>query len=437
MRLLSAAALAILAASAVLAPKVHGRRVPASLDAALYDVDPRARIERGRRDASLGAELSGYEQLWNENPGDLEALRGRFRLGLKLGAIAFAQPGVADLVRLQVDDYLKWRDRVDPDGTLLQDTLADWVDLRLRHEYFYAKTSAAIFLAARGAERGAARIRGYLGKGPFHGEFCRYMRRHHIDWRAVRPVLQHYLEQGDLAGRVQAGATLLEYHDIHGEGRDLLDRFLPEIRAAFHEAVTSLEPTMSNMETFDRGNVALLGLAVLRGPRETRLLRELREIDVPHYAKMLRLARVWAGIEPLSSFGPASDRWQFMDGEEHEIYFRGAAHAYAREMRRPEGERDKKLAQEAFGLMEGELVSPDVNSRIHAFYALASLDPAGAADRTRSAVRGGGALALHASLLLPEGEDRVPYLLPGLAAAGVVDLQALAAVYLLAPDRLQ
>lgn len=429
MRWIALLALVALGSSSYLAPRHYAARtaVPPA-ETRFFDPDPRIRVALGEKEGMLGVQLLAWEDRWNAHPGDLEALRGRFRLGLKIGAVALSQPRIQELVMEEVRDYLKYRAELDPDGALLQEVLADWIALRLDHPYFHASASVAIYLAARGDQRGFDKILQFTRTGRFYGEFFRYARRFHPPWEVTGFVIRHYLEQGDLNGRVQAGATLLEYNGLFGLGEDLLRQYLALIRDALHEAAANLEADPADAEVLSRGEACLIGLALLDGPEERAILERLREEDVPRYVTTLRMVRVWVGLEPWEKYAVGSERWQLMDEGGRELYFAGAAHAYAR-LAKSQRPIDAARREEMLGILLDGLKAPAEYSRIQALQALVALSPEHRQSLPRRIAQGGGVESFFAALMLGEDVDKVPFLLPALTLT-VPHYPALAAVYL-------
>ncbi|MGQ0613414.1 MAG: hypothetical protein ACT4PV_06735 [Planctomycetaceae bacterium] len=428
MRLLAVGSALVLAVSLAFAPGFRQRAAEAD-DARFVEPDPRARALWGEREGALGVALSGYLAWADAGAGPIEAQRGAFKSAILLGAAALGQPGLeAEVLRPQVRHYLSNRAQLDPDGSVLREALQGWVDIRLdfhrqRNAMWLVSVSVAMYLPMLGDPRGAALLREFAARGPLYGELFRYARRYHRPFATLREMLEFYLAQGDLNGRVQAGATLVDYARIEKEGLDLLARYEPEIRAAFQEAVSRFVPFSDapGSEDVDRGHTALHGLATLRGEEDVNLLRSIDPRRVGHYVTSLTLARIWAGIDPpLEIPGTAFDA---LDDYQREYYFRAACHSYAHARTEEEKRRWLKV-------MEAGLVWPDTAVQVYCFHALASLSPAHK-DLPREKARERNVVALFAALRLPP-DERLPYLLPGLSSEqGSFDYQAMAAVGLL------
>jgi hypothetical protein len=217
MRITAALSVLLLLASIPLAWRHYTDRVGVLDTAMLAVADPRERALLGAKNGWLGVAYSGWEQRAEAHPDDLEAVRERIRYGLHIGAVGVGQPGIGDLVKGQTEVYLARRAELDPDGTHLQSFLNDWVNVRLSfprdsQQGFYTRTSVAIFLAARGDERGAAWLAQLPSEGPAWTQFLPYVRMVHPGWAAVRPLVATYLEDASIAARVEAGYTLLQYN---------------------------------------------------------------------------------------------------------------------------------------------------------------------------------------------------------------------------------
>lgn len=424
MRILAALSLAILGLSAWLAPRFRQKGAAGLPDETFFERDPVARIARAEREGPLGALFVGYEERCREQPDDMAALAGRIRTGLKLGAAVLNDGSVGEMVHRQVEDYLRFRSRLDPDGKLLQEILSEWLGIRLEHRYWHAQVSAAIYLAARGDPRGFRKFEEYEKRGKFYGEFFRYTRRFHPAFRAARPVIEHYLELGELNGRVQAGTALLDYHTLFGEGADLLGKYGAEIRDAIFEATSPVPSQFTDGENRDRTEAAILGLAMLHDPAATAKLRTIEDMDAPQYIGALRMARVWAGIEPFDSYRIGSETWIQLDQGAQEYYFRAAAHNYAWSRRAPPPADEAEKARRAdferslLPILEDGLRHPSDATRVLCMQTLLA-NSAEHREALPARLLSGGAgfeiiLAVDA---LPPDVDRVPILLPAIALA--------------------
>jgi len=407
MRLLLALfGLALLTVSAIVAPKARLERGLAARESSLYDADPKERAERGERENLLGVALSGYNAILAKDPGNKDAWLGRFRTVIRLGATAAGQPSLSIMVRDTVKEFLPRRHELDPDGAFLQKTMLDWSLLRLKEGNWYMAVSSALYLAGRGYDEGADQLMGYTKAGPFFAEFFGFCFRLHPPFRGVRPILEYYFALDETPSVVWAGAALLEYNTIHGEGEDLLARHVERIRGAFHETLDNIDHAIDDGEALLRTGEAIIGLARLAGPREIDRLRRTQFRDLPRHNRELRIARIWAGITPVKSRLPGTSKFEHMPDTERELFFRMAANRYAI---LPEGEeKDTYLS-----LLETARDWPASDRvRVHAIHSMAALCP-DKIDLERMSLAG-GTDSVVAALLLPG--DQTPHLLPGIVA---------------------
>jgi len=482
MRLLALGSVAVLIATAVLAPHVRARgaTVPSgalhetgesarreveawALAEALFDADPQERARKGEAGGMLGAALLGYLHWLEKSPDDLEAQRGAFRASIELSAAGLGHQGLEEQVILpRIKAYLENRARLDPDGSLLRETIRKWIDVRVDHDYWLVRAAMGMHLAGIGDERGFALLRGLaLPNMPFYRDFFSYAMKWHPRFPGVRAMVEHYLPSANLGARVFAGAALLDYHGLFGEGRDLVEKYESVIRTAFQEAATNLVSGASARgEDVDRGHTALVGLAMLAGETDVALLRSISPMRSPEYAGTISAVRAWVGLDrPPDIVGGAFGDWQ---PPEQEYFFRAAAHRYARARRaieraikaeayaraaeaaassadaRASAAADAARAAASRGEAEDEARFwhayveaafhwPGTDVQLYAFRALAALDPS-AKDLPRRIAHEGGVLSLFAGSMIDE--DRVPILLPGLYVGEMFDYQALAAVHL-------
>jgi hypothetical protein len=433
-RLFAALSALLLLASGLVAPGVRERRARAD-ELRLYDPDPKVRARTAEREGWLGAALNGYLEWAALEPHDLEAQRGLFRAGMRLSAAGLGQVGIEnEVVRPRIVYYLENRARLDPDGSLLRAMLAEWIDLRLKHDWFKMRAAVAMHLAGIGDPRGVEVLLALARDGPFHAEFFPYARRFHPRFPGVRALAEHYLRGGNLAGRVQAGVTVADYAVLFGEGTDLLETFGAEIRAALRETVSHLAPTTTgDFERIEAGHAAIFGLVALGGAGEIALLRSLDPVRNPAYAATMRVARIGAGLEPPPD--PLSDDFRSWTQDLQERFYRLAAYRFARARAAAvaaASEEERALAEEEarrwHRFVDAAFHQPDTVIQIGAFHALAALDP-DAKDLPERVAREKNVLALFAGAKI--SGDRVPVLLPGLYAPAIhLDYQALAAVHL-------
>ncbi|MHC4932847.1 MAG: hypothetical protein ACYTGV_11725, partial [Planctomycetota bacterium] len=445
MRILLVLALLGLAASFYFAPDSFERRFWTVPEGALFDADPLVRAARGEEERSLGVAMEGYLDLTQSAAVDVEAVRGRFLTGLKLGAVAIGQQGLPQFVNEHVKIYLARRDEIDPDGFVLQEAVRTWINLRLglpvqsAPHLFYSQAAVAIFLAARDDPRGHELLMEYVRRGPFYTQFFTYVRRSHPAWRAVRPLVKHYLEKGNLDGRLEAGVTLLDYNNLFGEGADLLEVHTENIRAAFSKCIERWGGR-SRDRYFDQGAVALvLGLALLGGPAEQRALKNMPDVDFPEIVDFLRIARILAGVTPLEAYEIGSDRWNLLSSDAQDFYFRAAVQLFARLRRQvaaaAEGPQRERLAERlkaAQAVAEAGLVAGTKDVMIFCFQGLVCNDPFFESSLPPRMIEGRGPPSLYAASFT-ELQDPVAVLLPGMVSSEP-DVAAIAAVTLLDID---
>jgi hypothetical protein len=440
MRLLTFLAAAVLLLSLFLAARHYSRREAAFPMARFVTADAASRAGGGYEAGELGIALGGYEDLVRARPDDLDALRGHFRTTLVIGSVGLGQPRLPDLHRVQAETYLAKRDRMDPDGSFLKEVIRQWVDGRVRVDWyhqagFYACAATAIFAGARGDPKGPETLLAITRQGNFYLEFFPFARRYHPGWPIVEPLVVHYLEHGDLAGRVEAGVTLLDYHALFGVGGELVDRHLPAIRDSIREMRRRVR-AFTDEGASDVGRAAIVGMALLanRGEEEeARLLAEVKaERDIVHYAPhadTVRLARMWAGIDDYSTMGPLTARYKELHEMDQEIYYLGAAHRAALLMRQGAAETEPRVAG-LLDLLEAAFDGPVPSLRVFSMQAMLRLAPARGAALVKRAIDGRGPFAVYAGTLADNVEDPASLYLPYLASP-MPDIAALAAASLL------
>jgi hypothetical protein len=421
-----------LVASLPLAPW-HARGLDEGL---FWDTDPARRAARGEEEGSLGVAMAGYEDLFNAT-GDLDALRHRIRTGLLIGAVAVRQPGLDALIEMQTRAYLERREELDPDGTFLQEVLERWVQERLHFDWetrlgLYARTATAMFLAARGDPEAAKLLLKLMGQGGFYSEFFPYVRARHPGWPAVEPLARHYLEQGNLAARVEAGATLLNYYILFGVGGDLWDRHREGIRSAFAEMRRRVLKFDQDPMTTGSGGTALNGIAMvglLGFETERKIIALGRPERYAGHADVMRIARLWTGADSFDSVDQTSRVFRDLTPEARAQYYGAAAHRLAALHRGliegSEEERDLLTR-----LLEAAYDETGSATRALALQTFVSLGAKQAPALIRRAIVGRGAFSIDAAALADDLEDPVPILLPALRSQEP-DYAALAAVSLL------
>ncbi|MHC4547260.1 MAG: hypothetical protein ACYTEZ_00665 [Planctomycetota bacterium] len=434
MRILAGLTVLGLCASAYLAP-AYQRERPGSLPRVEFVDEPAERAARGERERALGVALAGYEDLSAEDPADLEALRARIRVGLLIGAVALGQPGLHELVRVQTDAYLARRAELDPDGSFIRGVLEEWVEQRLHFDWthrqgFYARVSTAIFLAARDDPRGHDMLMTLVKKGEFYTEFFPYARRLHPGWPAVAPLVRHYLEQGGLAARVEAGVTLLDYKILFGTGQDLWERFGEDIRAAVREMRHRVRTLRQDPETRGSGETAILGLLMLAAlgfPEEGKAVeRATRRAYLQHADLVFHVGHIWTGRR---MFVPQSPEYKRLDPTAQTYYYRAVAHRAALLTRGLAPGTDEEL-DDCLRLLVAGFDGPYSGIRSLSLQVLAALVPEKRPELIRRAIDERNILSITAAALADRLDDPLAVLLPPLQSPEP-DYSALAAVTLL------
>ncbi len=438
MRILTVLVATALLASAYPATLAHGRREGVFPIDRFVTPDPRARARQGDAAKQLGVARRGYEDLTRDHPGDLDALRGRIRNGFLIGSVGLGQPGLQELVRNEANAYLERRAQLDPDGTFLQEIIAQWLDGRLHFDWshqagFYACASTAIFRAARGDAAGRDMLLELSRRGDFFVQFFPFARRFHPGWPAAETLITHYLEHGDLAGRVEAGATLLDYNGLFGVGGDVVERFLPVIRSSVAEMRQRVRAFTAEGGS-DAGRAALIAMALLanRGDaEEMRLLAEAKSerellLYAPH-ADAVRIGRMLVGLDGFAAMGPLTVRYKELDAADQDYYYLAAAHRAARVLK--EGGQG---GAELLDLVETGFDGAVAQQRVFAMQALLRLAPERGAALVARALDGRGVLGVYGGVLSDTTEDRVALFLPAVSSP-MPELAVLAAVSTLGP----
>lgn len=427
----------ILAAGGLVASLLLAPRYARGIDEDFFwDADPARRAARGDEEGALGVSLAGYEDLYRAT-GDPEALRQRIGTGLLIGAVAMGQEGLAELVQTQVDAYLEHRADLDPDGKFLQEVIEKFVHERLHFDWqtiqgFYARAAAAMFLAARGDTAGNDMIDKLHGQGTFYAEFFPYVRARHPGWLAVEPSIRRYLEKGDLASRVEAGTTLLNYYILFGVGGDLWKEHRERIRAAFAEMRRRVLGFAQDPMTLGSGGTALLGMAMvgmLGFEKERRIIARDRPERYAGHADLMKVARVWIGVDGFDTYEQTSRAFRDLLPLAKEHYYGAAAHRLAA-IRRGLIEGSKEEREELLRLLESAFDESNNVTRALALQTLVSLDDERVPTLLQRAIDGRGGFSIDAAALSDDLADPVPVLLPALRTPEP-DYSALAAVSLL------
>jgi hypothetical protein len=442
MRLLTALAVAALLLSAYFGFRHYLAR-PGGLPAgAFVTPDAATRVREGEAGRLLGVTFGGYEDLARERPGDPAALQGRIATGILLGALNAGLPEADAMVAKEVDAYLERRATLDPDGRFLQGLLERWFDQRLAPDpdptprSASARVWAAMCLAARGDARGLATLDEIAARGiPAPIEYFPAVRRFHPAWPGVAPLVAHALGGDDLAGRVEAGVTLLDYHALFGAGGGLVERHLARIRGDLGEMRRRLRGSANDEATELAGATAVLGMALLanRGDEEEQqLLARAEGGELRYYlpyGTYVRLARMGAGLEGFDRLSPLSARFAELEsGDEQDSYFLMAAHR-ATKLAATGGEEYAALLDLLEVAFDGTLPGP----RVLAMQVLPRLHPERGRALVARGVRGRGPFAVLAGTLADRSDDPVALFLPGIRSPQA-DLSAIAAASLLARE---
>lgn len=438
MRVLVFLAVAGLVASAVFAPRVFHARAGALPPGRVLDADPVERARLGLAEKRLGAALAGFEDQVVRNPGDAEALRQRIRVGITIGAVAFGQPGLNELVRFQVQSYLERRREIDPTGSFLQGVLREFVEHRLHFDWssgpgFYACTSTALWLAARGDPAGGEMLDALTRQGDFHLELFPYLRRYRPGWPAVGPLIVHYLEQGDLVGRIEAGVTLLEYYVLFGEGKDVVDRFLPEIRAAIKEVRGGLRNRSlpPNLQASGRTAIWGMGLLAAMGNDLERDLLDRKDTELGMlyiFADCAQLARLAGGLGDFAKYLPNTQRFQGLDPVDQPFLF--VAAGVRATVLKAQGQEQSPAFETCRKILQAAFDAGPLPMRVFAMQVLGRLDPALGKDLVRRAINERGTMSVFGTVLSDSIEDDVPLLLPAIESPEP-DISSISAVSML------
>lgn len=436
MRIFAPFCLLLLVGAAVGGYLRNGHRAPKPARPEFRTLSPRERIAAVKDPKRVGYLYMAYKEANEKSPDDPEILRGRIRNGFLLGAVAEGQPGLGDLVREEAHLYLDHRKQIDPDGSFLHDVLDAWVNERLKlNEHtpmgFFGRLAVAMQLAACGDERGTKELFAFAKKGPVFTHFFPLVRTYLPGWKGVEPLCRYYLEAYDnkkykMDARVQAGTVLLEYHQLFGAGDDLYRRDLATVQRALRERASDLPSPPPGPGVQASCEQALLGLAMLGDPADRAFLARLKFEDVGIYAPVLRVARVWAGIDPFEKYDMQSANWTLLPDYVQMLYFRAAGYCYVSARKAGRAKEASKL----LGLVEAALGVPgNTPLRLYAFEVLARCSDQ-YPDLPRKVARGLGVPSLYAALLLPDKADKLSYLLPGVSSP-MAEYASLAAVHCL------
>jgi len=440
MRILLPLSILVLVASAVWAPLEFRAREPQVDTSGLELGTARERAARAEKDRAIGPALHAYQDLRTEDPNDLEALRGLLRATLRLSASMPRQSDIGEALQRVATDYLAALPEVDPDGSLLQESLREWVDIRIHHDWYLARAAVAMWLASRNDPAGRDEILDLMRRGPFWRNYYSYCQRFYPGWSGVEGFVREHLASDDDDKRIYAAVTLLIYHRIWGVGDDLLKQHGRAIRDLLIKAKAELEPSQYDSQPGTPGGQTILGLALLRDRDSRRILASMRLLDHPYLARVLEIARFWAGIDPWEKADFDSRKYETWYPSDHEAYFLGVMIAYADVVRRARVETDpkKKEALDARAKKLAVLVETATFFRMTSVQILAR--------RTRAAIFPDQSEAIHRELIDQGGidsifgamalplDERIRLLLPavsaqspdyaGLAVAGMLRMDA-------------
>ena len=436
MRILLTLSLLALVASAVMAPRHFNAREGTPDASSLILKDARERAALAEKEVALGTAILAYNEILESDPGDLDAIRGLLRATTRLGAAAPRQPHIAEIIQGVAMAYLKSLPEVDPDGTILQECLTEWVKIRVDHPWYIARAAVGIWLGSRGDPRGYEAIRHLMKLGPFHPFYYSHCQRYFPNWLGVEKHVVTDLESEHDDVRVYAGVTLLLYNRLYGVGEELLEKHRSAIRSTLFKYFTSLVPDEADNSSFTPGGQTILGLALLRDKHARRMIARMTRLEYPHLASVVENARFWTGLDPWEKANFESRRYDHWFPLDHETYYLGVFIAYGdlvreiREATDPEQKRKlEERAKKLSVLIENATYMKMTTVKVMARRALAAIFPERSLEIHRELIDQGGVDSLYGAMALPL-EQRLPYLLPALTA-GDPDNASLAIVGLL------
>ena len=404
-------ALLVLAASIPGALWAYRERQPHRDHSRFVDPDPLRTATEATDERWLGRALTATELALADDPDNLDLIRLRMRHVFRLAAVVIHEQHLQEIVRGQAQLYLLHQGELDPDGSFLQQLLREYVDIRLALPLpsdFYARLGTAVHLVGRNDERAKQSMWEVVNMGPLYTELLQFARRYHPPYSGMQPYIEHYLNHAKLAARVQAGATLLEYNGIYGDGAELLAKHRSRIREDCKTAMAGLYDPDANDDMRLARDAALLSLAMLGEPEDRKLLSRITEKrgPPPAHAQVLQVARLWAGLIPLRRLALTDVYFKVLSRRAKELYFRAATHNFARTD-------DPVKRMEWLSILTAGLRFPeDPSVRVYAMHVLTALS-AEHRDVARELAGASDALALFAAALLP-WEEALPLLLPQL-----------------------
>jgi len=439
MRILLILSLLALVASAVMAP-MHFKAREGTIDASSLEVKAaRARAAQADEERALGTAILAYNEILEASPGDLDAIRGLFRATVRLSAVAPRQPAVAEIIQGVAMAYLQSLPDVDPDAQVVHNALREWVDLRLHNPWFIARATVATWLSARGDQAGYDEIRKLMSLGPFHINYYGFAQRMFPNWVGVELHVKKDLESKREDYRLYAGVTLLMYNRAYGVGEELLKKYRTSIRDTLIRASAKLVPDSGDNSSVTPGGQTILGLALLQDRDARRILVRMRALDHPYLARVLEVARFWAGLDPWEMADFDSRRYDHWYPSDHEAYYQGALIAYGDLVRAARAETDptakaklEASAKKLSVIVENATYVKATTVKVMARRLLAATFPEQSDAIHRELIDQGGVDSIYGAMALPL-KERLPFLLPAITA-GSPDNAALAIVGLLDMD---
>ena len=405
----------------------------------LFADGPAERARLGEEERALGLAMTAYQEMLESDPENAQAQLGLFRASMRTSGVAPQRSDASEVLRGVIGNYLERRERIDPDETVLQQCLHEWIELRMHHDWYLARASVAMWLATRGNKEAFEEIKDLNRQGPFFRDHFAYAQRYMPNWTGIAPLVEQYLQADDIVARIYAGVTLLQYNRIYGVGQDLLDRHRSTLRASFIEAKANLRPDMGDNTPSTPGGQTLLGLALLGTKDTRRILERMSPMEHPYLAAVLANARLWAGLDPIEKVDFEKPKYRSWSPVDQEFYFRGAMMRFIDLVRRERAESDPAKKAK---LAEQLNVMRDIADRarffgmtvvrLNAARVYAAAYPEDSSKIHRELLAAGGAESIFGAMVLPRAE-RIPHLLPVLSAL-TPDYSSLAAAAMLTPD---
>lgn len=422
MRILTLLGVLGLASSAYFAPR-HFEGRSAISEAGLISTDGKELLAMGNGPArALG---TGYAGAMLEND-----IGQRFRFAMRLWGVAPSTEGLPKVVAGEIASYLAAKDRIDPDGDVLRSALEDWCLMRFANKDFMMQLSPALWMAARGDERGKQMVRGFIEQGPFHEILFPNVHMVHPRWEGIEDVVVHYLEKGDLSGRVWAASVLLYYNGIWRIGEQLLEKHRARIVRDLNEALTIHKHALEYRVAWR----AVLPCLAMIGKEGADILRRISDPVAGQSVDFVRAARIWAGVAPFKSIRLGGPRWELFQAKSW--FFKAGVYRYAilaraaKAARAPRESRELRAARE---VAENALHSTDATIRYGAFAGLVAQGGKWAKELPPRLHKAGGLDSLYASATV--ATETTPDFLLRWVASPTHEYAGLAVVTLLYKDR--